>query len=66
MHIDRIQTFDKLGRASDGFKATINMMMSDDKTNLLPQFVEHTNRLDNLRKQNTAEVFPELGSILNA
>ena len=66
MHIDRIQTFDKLGRASDGFKATINMMMSDDKPNLLPLFVEHTNRLDNLRKQNTAEVFPELGSILNA
>ena len=65
-HIERIKPYDQLGRATDGFKATINMMMADDKSHILPQFVEITNRLDEVRQQNTAEVFPELGSILNA
>jgi hypothetical protein len=33
-------------------------MNAEDKTHLIPRFLDETNKLDNIRKENTAEIFP--------
>ena len=40
-------------------------MNGHDKTKFLPMFVKKTEQLDEIRKEKTVDVFPELGPILN-
>ena len=39
-------------------KGLISYMNSEDKTHLIPRFLDETNKLDIIRKENTAEIFP--------
>ena len=63
-HIAVIKPLDDLGRATGGFESALNMMMSDDKTHLIPKFKQITAQLDQRRSQKTEEVFPELKELL--
>jgi MoaA/NifB/PqqE/SkfB family radical SAM enzyme len=45
--------------------ACINFMNSESRTHLLPEFVEYTQKLDNLRNEKCLDVFPELEPIFN-
>jgi radical SAM protein with 4Fe4S-binding SPASM domain len=42
----------------------VSYMDSEDWSHLLPQFRKKTARLDGLRSEKTADIFPELGSLL--
>jgi len=63
-HIDIIKPLDHLGRATSGFESAHKMMMSNDKTHLIPKFKQITRQIDERRKQSTLEVFPELKELL--
>lgn len=45
--------------------ACINHMNADDWTHMIPEFLEHTRKLDELRNESFLSVFPELESIVN-
>lgn len=47
------------------WQACINHMYAEDWSHLIPQFLEHTNELDELRNEKFADVFPELEQILS-
>lgn len=64
-HIEHIKPLDRLGRATSGFESAINMMMAEDRSNMLDRFRTITKMLDDRRDQKTVDVFPELGEILN-
>ena len=63
-HIEKIRPKDYLGRATGGFESALNMMMAEDRTDLLPTFKRITAQLDRHRGQETHEIFPELSEIL--
>ena len=63
-HIEKIRPHDHLGRATGGFEAALNMMMAEDRSNLIPVFKRITGQLDSLRGQETHETFPELTEVL--
>ena len=63
-HIEKIRPNDHLGRATGGFESALNMMMAEDRTDLLPTFKRITHQLDKHRGQETHEVFPELTELL--
>ena len=63
-HIEKIRPKDHLGRATGGFESALNMMMAEDRTDLLPTFKRITAQLDRHRGQETHEIFPELSEIL--
>jgi organic radical activating enzyme len=60
-HIEWLKPLDRLNRATTGFESAIKFMMSDDKTNLLPQFKAKTAQLDKIRDENILDAIPELG-----
>jgi MoaA/NifB/PqqE/SkfB family radical SAM enzyme len=62
-HLNNIKDTDDIQRASNGFDAAINFMMSEDRTDLLPKFKEEINKYDTHRNENLLEVFPELGQL---
>ena len=64
-HIDWLEPLDKLNRATNGFKSAMNFMMADDKSSVLPRFIQEIEKLDNLRSENFWQTFPELASIKN-
>ena len=47
----------------DRWNAILKYMNSEDWTHLIPQFIEVTNKLDNLRNENFIDIFPELESL---
>lgn len=64
-HIAWLEPQDKLNRATNGFKSAMNFMMAEDKSSVLPRFIQEVEKLDNLRSENFWQTFPELESIKN-
>ena len=64
-HIEKIEPFDHLGRATNGFRSAIKFINSTDNTKLLPKFRKYVELLDKRRQQNTLQVFPELKEVIN-
>jgi organic radical activating enzyme len=62
-HINWLRPQDQLTRATVGFESAIKFMMADDKTHLLPQFRDRTNKLDRIRNENILDAIPELGAL---
>lgn len=58
-HIYWLDPKDTLKRATNGYKSMINFMKQDDKTRLLTEFFESTDKLDTYRKEKFEDVFPE-------
>jgi pyruvate-formate lyase-activating enzyme len=46
------------------WQAVLNFMDSDDHTNLLPAFAEYIVKLDSIRSNNFANIFPELSHLV--
>lgn len=46
------------------WEAVLNHMNAQDKSHLLPDFKEYTNKLDNIRGLSAAKIFPELAHLL--
>ncbi|NDB56966.1 twitch domain-containing radical SAM protein [bacterium] len=59
-HIDWLKPQDHLKRATTGFESAINFMMADDKSKLIPKFIEKTIKLDKIRNENIMEYIPEM------
>jgi len=64
-HIAWLEPQDKLNRATNGFKSAMNFMMAEDKSSVLPRFIQEVEKLDNLRSENFWETFLELAPIKN-
>lgn len=67
-HLAWLRTFSvenhvKLDYVINEFENCLTHMNSEDYTHLIPQFLEKTKRLDELRNENTLETFPELRPI---
>jgi organic radical activating enzyme len=62
-HIKWLTPHDKLNRALTGFESAINLMMADDKTDLLPKFWSKTNTLDKIRNEDILVAIPELKAL---
>jgi len=62
-HIAWLEPLDTLKRATSGFKSLISLMKSKDAHNTWPQFLEQTQKLDNVRNENFWNTFPELHGI---
>ena len=60
-HIEWLKPLDSLKRASTGFESAINFMMADDKSNLIPQFWDRTNKMDTIRGEKLLDIVPEIG-----
>ena len=59
-HIEWLKPQDKLGRACKGFESAINLMISTDRSELLPVFWQKIDELDNIRREKLLDVIPEL------
>ena len=64
-HIENITPHDDLGRATNGFRSAIKFINANDNTKMLPSFKRYIELLDKRRSQNTLDVFPELGEVIN-
>jgi len=62
-HIEWLRPLDSLNRATVGFESAINLMMADDKTDLIPKFWHRTEQLDKIRSEDILAVIPELECI---
>ena len=62
-HIEWLRPQDQLNRATTGFESAIKFMMADDKTHILKNFWERTNKLDQIRHENILDSIPELGAL---
>ena len=60
-HIKWLKPLDSLKRATTGFESAINLMMADDKSHLIPNFWERTNKMDTIRNEKLIDIVPELG-----
>jgi radical SAM protein with 4Fe4S-binding SPASM domain len=63
-HLNWLRPQDHLNRATVGFESALNYLDANDNSHLQLQFVQKTQQLDRLRKENILDVIPELGSIL--
>ena len=59
-HIEWLTPQDNLKRATNGFRSTMNLLTSSDQSHLWTRFVEEVAKLDQIRKENFWETFPEL------
>ncbi len=64
-HISWLNTLDSLQRATGGFEAAIKFMMSQDRTDLLPEFWETASDLDWSRNERIVDAVPELSQLLS-
>jgi radical SAM protein with 4Fe4S-binding SPASM domain len=62
-HLSWLQPQDALNRATVGFRAAIEFMMSTDNSHLLETFWQRTRQLDQLRNQNVLATLPELAPL---
>jgi hypothetical protein len=62
-HIEWLKPLDNLKRAITGFESAINFMMADDKSHLIPQFWDRTNKMDTIRGEKLLDVVPQLGML---
>ena len=59
-HIKWLKPQDHLTRATKGFESGIDYMMRRDNHSHIEQFKHEMKRLDDIREENTLDVFPEL------
>jgi radical SAM protein with 4Fe4S-binding SPASM domain len=59
-HLSWLSGVDTLTRASNGFCGALNMMMAEDRSNLLPAFRKQIDLLDGARGEDFWATFPEL------
>lgn len=52
-------------RSLNDYKSMIEYLNLEDKSNLIPQFINYCSSLDVLRNENTKETFPELKNLWN-
>lgn len=62
-HIEWLKTFPNTETSVGDFQAIINMMLHDDKSHLLPKFLEEAKRLDSIRGESLFDTYPELRDI---
>jgi MoaA/NifB/PqqE/SkfB family radical SAM enzyme len=62
-HISWLSLHDKLGRASQGYTAAINLLNSNNNSHLIEKFWYSTNGLDDIRNENLLDVIPELSAL---
>ena len=63
-HLEWLRPLDRLQRATVGFESAIHFMMATDNTHLIDVFWRKTNQLDQIRKENSMSVLPELEALL--
>ena len=59
-HIEWLKDKDPLTRATKGYESALNWMWMKDNIKNLPEFFQMTRKYDNIRQENTLEIFPEL------
>jgi hypothetical protein len=59
-HISYLEDKDRFKRAINGFKSAMNYMSGTDNSSLIPELLKNLDKLDNLRKENFFDIFPEL------
>ena len=59
-HIYWLSDKDPITRATNGFNGALNMLMSNDRSNLLPEFRKQVELLDKSRGEDFWSTFPEL------
>lgn len=64
-HIRWLQDKDPINRATGGFEAAINFMMTTDNSHLIPEFWKTTHEVDQARNECLIDVIPELDALLN-
>lgn len=62
-HIEWLRPQDHLNRATVGFESAINFLQATDNSHLQLQFVQKTQQLDAIRKENLVDFIPELESM---
>jgi MoaA/NifB/PqqE/SkfB family radical SAM enzyme len=62
-HLEWLRPLDHLNRATVGFESALNYLDANDNSRLQLQFVQRTQQLDGLRKENILDVIPELESM---
>ncbi len=55
----------KSERTVNAFESIIRYMWEDNLINALPNFIEHTRTLDEIRNENLIDVFPELEEVID-
>jgi radical SAM protein with 4Fe4S-binding SPASM domain len=63
-HIEWVQPYDHLRRATVGFESAIKFMRGDDKTHLIPKFWTKTKTMDTIRNEDLLAVIPELAGLV--
>jgi hypothetical protein len=58
-HIEWLRPYDHLTRAIGGFEGIIKFMYQEDRSNLLKEFFEYTDKLDASRNELFEDVFLE-------
>jgi radical SAM protein with 4Fe4S-binding SPASM domain len=64
-HLAWLKPLDTLGRATNGFRSVLNFMNKTDNTQLLPEFWNKTEQLDQLRNESVLQIIPELEILTN-
>jgi hypothetical protein len=59
-HIEWLRPQDHLNRATVGFESALNYLDANDNSHLQLQFIQRTQQLDAIRKENILDVIPEL------
>ena len=54
-----LENIDSLNRSTSGLKA-FSSFLDEDKSDLIPKFIEYNNSLDEIRNEKLIDVFPEL------
>jgi len=62
-HLEWLRPHDKLNRATVGFESALNFLDATDNSHLQLQFVQKTQQLDHIRKENILDALPELESM---
>lgn len=62
-HLEWLRPQDHLQRATTGFESAITFMNATDNSQLIPQFWDRTQQLDNIRKENIMDCIPELAAL---
>jgi len=62
-HLEWLRPQDHLQRATTGFESAITFMNATDNSQLIPQFWDRTQQLDNIRKEKIMDCIPELAAL---
>ena len=59
-HIAWLADKDPVTRATNGFRGALNMLLANERSDLIPRFVEQVEKLDSSRGEDFWSTFPEL------